>query len=278
MKKKKIIRFLAISMGVYAVIKSLKKNANVGMSVNRTSDPMPKDGILIVINGESNAGGLASNIDLTPDERKVFEGVYIYNADRGEFEPMQVGNNNNTGHEGLNSDYMHGFELGIGLAVRNGTLPTPLYIVKTGQGGSKIKEWENGTVYYQKMVNRVNYATTFLANRGIATRNFIVYTQGINDAVKGPTPTEVWKTSTMDHFMTLRSLLGNCPILFVKHMNAPELGDYIKAIDELAGVFPGVYPIDSTGAPLLDQYHWNYEGMKLISSRIVSTIKTLLTV
>ena len=273
MKKTKILKIALLGLGVYGIINALKK----GKTNIPKNERDIKRAVLIVINGESNAGGMAKNKDATPYELEVNNQVYIFNADVFDFQPMQIGHNNNTGHFGLDS-YMHGVELGISNKVREGVFGDKLvFIVKTGQGGSKIEEWNERSEYTRIMKERINYSVKYLTDRGFDFESFVIYTQGINDAVKeGGDTVENWKEKTIRHIGSIRGILGDIKVFFIKHMIHPELVPYIQAIDDLSSIDRNIIPISSEGATLEDKYHFDYFGMKLISYRIIEKMLTYL--
>lgn len=269
----KYIKIFGFVLFLYLLYRWLKSKAKPTENIN-TEKTGQKEAIFIVINGESNAGGMALNSFALPDELLGQSQVFIFNAESVQFENLRVGYNNNTGHWGLSSTTQHGFELGIANRVRDGIFgQTPIYILKTGQGASKIAEWADGSRYSQLMNERIDFAKRYFWQNNIVTKNFIVYTQGINDVFVS-TDVSNWKNATQRHLERIQAKLGNVPILFVRFMNNPILTPYQNAVDELATSGLGIYTISSEGATLMDNFHWDYAGMKLIGYRIADKIKS----
>jgi len=124
--------------------------------------------LLVVITGESNAGGYALNSEATPEELAPRPAVQILDNDALVFRPLAIGTNNLLGHAGLRPTETHGFELE--LANRAERWPAdrqPVYLVKTGQGGSRIADWAPDGAYFRTFRTRVAAARRLLANDGL---------------------------------------------------------------------------------------------------------------
>lgn len=236
------------------------------------------DTFLIVFSGESNSGGFAVNADATAPELAARPSVQILNNTSFVFQNLQVGVNNLIDHAGLPANATHGWEIGLANGVDDGDFGpsySQLYLVKTGQGGSTISQWNVGGTYMNKFTQRINSAKTILDTAGTTYYPIIWYTQGINDAIAG-TNINTWKSATISHFADMRALLGsNTPILMTTLMT-PTYNSYNTAINEIAASTSNVYVVDTTGATLRDSNHWDYAGMKLIAGRMIEqTLNTL---
>ena len=103
--------------------------------------------LIFVITGESNSGGIGSNAQATPAERKARPCVQIMNLTNGRFnfEPLHLGVNNLRAHVGLQKYYdtCHGFENQLANVVETNAFPgyKQVYLIKTGHGGSRIAQW-----------------------------------------------------------------------------------------------------------------------------------------
>src|ERR1044072_1981924 len=109
----------------------------------------PTDTLLFIFNGESNSGGLGANSGATSHELSVRSSIQILNNYTLLFEDLHIGVNNILQHAGFNdsgpNNQNHGWELGLANKVEANAFPqTQAHLVKTGQGGSLINEWNVG--------------------------------------------------------------------------------------------------------------------------------------
>lgn len=220
--------------------------------------------ILVIISGESNSGGLGDNSRLTNAEKGQRQSVQILNNNSLTFEPLEIGVNNLIGHGGLNDNATHGWELGLANNVNK--LSPPVYLCKTGQGGSIIGQWLKGSPNYNAFLTRINAVKQIGINSGITYKPILWYTQGINDAIANNN-VYIWKSDTIEHFDKIRLEFPNIPILFCDV--TPQYPAYTAAIKEIANIYPNCYFIPVNGAAFADPNHWNYDGLKLISGRMV---------
>lgn len=224
---------------------------------------------LIIFTGESNSGGYALNSQALSGEIAPRSSIQILNNNTMLFEALDIGTNNIIGHAGLAPDQTHGWELMLANRVEAGTfIPSPCYLVKTGQGGSLIEQWAEGAAegYWDIFQDRVDTAITLLTTlTGSAPTPYIFYSQGINNALNSGTA-PAWITNTLAHFDKIRAKYGNVPIVMTKFMSTHPILN--AAIDELVPQRSGVYSVFTEDATLRDVNHWDYTGMKLVSSRM----------
>lgn len=240
-------------------------------------DPGGDPALMIIFTGESNSGGYAENGDASGPELASREEVQILNNTTFEFENLDIGTNNLIDHFGLPANETHGWELGLGNAVEDGDFDplTKVYLVKTGQGGSRIGDWEVGGTYWDKMEERYNAAVALMDEQGLDYPKVIWYSQGINDQNASMSAAD-WKAATITHLENLRDLMGaDTPILMTELPN-PSFSGYNAKIDEIVSEVANTYKIDTTGASMRDSFHWDYEGMKLIASRFVTETLVLI--
>lgn len=153
---------------------------------------------LIIITGESNSGGYALNSQAPSDEIGQRLGVQILNNSTFEFEALNIGVNNLIDHAGLSNGSTHGLELGLANSIDDGLWGrTPVYLVKTGQGGSTVGQWTQNDTYFQKFIQRITAAFNALQGAGYVVQPYVWFSQGINDAIAG-TPVNTWKTAVLD--------------------------------------------------------------------------------
>ena len=226
--------------------------------------------VLVVINGESNSGGYALNSEATAAELAPRPAVLILNNETlKSFDPLDIGTNNLVGHTGLASSDTHGFELMLAeRAERAPAKNRPVYLVKTGHGGSTIAQWAAEGAYYQTMLKRLTAAKELLKDEEL--RPVVLFSLGINDAIAG-TELEIWKPAVIAHFENLRKELGaEMPIVMTRFM--PNYAAYNAAIEEICQTVPNTYSVNTLDAPLRDANHWNYAGMKLVTDRMLDVL------
>jgi lysophospholipase L1-like esterase len=228
--------------------------------------------ILVVITGESNAGGYALNSEATPEELAPRPAVQILDNDALVFRPLAIGTNNLLGHAGLRPTETHGFELE--LANRAERWPAdrqPVYLVKTGQGGSRIADWAPDGAYFRTFRTRVAAARRLLADE--AVRPVVLLSLGINDAIAG-TPLDAWSPAVVAHLARLRQEIGgDPPIVMTRFMERYAATN--TAIEEVCRTVPGTASVDTLDAPLRDANHWNHAGMKVVAGRMLDVVADL---
>lgn len=241
-------------------------------------DFVPANQPLIVFTGESNSGGQALNADALPGEIGERPEVLIMQNITLRFTNLNIGVNNNLGHQGMsvvNQLLWHGWELQLANRIDTGTLGLPfIRIVKTGMGGSVIDNWGVDSFFqtvspwakFQERVDRALYYT-----RNIGDNKFVIfYSQGINDASDAGWNPTTWKTKTKAHFDKIRAKYGNVPIIMTKFMttttNAAALN---TAVEEICAEYTNCYFVEGSN-DVDDSKHWSYEGMKVMSDRLVN--------
>jgi hypothetical protein len=239
----------------------------------------PRPGPLaFVFAGESNSGGIAFNSAATASELAPRAAVQIMNLYSGTFafENLDIGFNNLVDHAGLstsalyvpvppNNIAVHGMELGLANAVEASTFPgsNVVYLVKTGQGGSRIAEWDAGGVYWTKFLARTDAAKAKLPAN---TRWVVWYSQGINDAIAA-VPIATWKAATIAHLAKIKTQLPGCQIILTEFQSMPANAGYPavnQAIREIVTADPTLSSVDTTGAATDGANHWSYAGYRNI--------------
>lgn len=230
---------------------------------------------LIVMSGESNSGGIAPNSDATESELQPRPELKILNNTSLVFESLLLGTNNLIDHDVLSTtppfNVTHSWENQLANKSANGEFgSTPIYLVKTGQGGSRIDQWSESDVYYTKFKTRVDAAISLL-NISAEPKFVLLYSQGINDAIAG-TDIEIWKSATIAHFNKIRTRYGSgIPIVMTKFMNT--YASYSTAVEEVCNSVDNCYCIETSDLPLLsDGNHWTYTGQKTIANRMVKKL------
>lgn len=267
MKKSHVAIIMLSSLGLQCSLKRAE-----GQVINIKSGQLTNETVLIVINGESNAGGQVPNSGATQSELAPRPAFQILNNTNLTFEDLHIGVNNNIGHQGLQNGLTHGFELELAnRADTNAFYAKPCYLVKTGQGGSVIDQWRVGQPYFTTFLKRVGSAKKLL--KGKPYRTVIIFSLGINDAIAS-TDIKFWKASVKKHFVNMRKALGpDTPIIMTKIM--PVFKVYNQAIEQIAKEVPNVYVVNTADATQADPYHWDYNGMKLIGSRMFTIVESM---
>lgn len=237
--------------------------------------------LVFVITGESNSGGIGVNADASAEELEPRPNVQIMNLTIGDFgfEPMQLGVNNLRDHYRLENYYddHHGLELGLANAVDGNAFPSrkPVYLIKTGHGGSRIAQWaeHNESGFWQKFVQRTNAAKRQLPGNS-APQWVIWFSLGINDAIDG-TPIEAWKEGVRAHIARMKKQLPGAVIVMTR-FQAMGYPDTNQAIADIAHEDASVVAVDSTGTTLRDKNHWDYAGLKAMATRMVAASQDLL--
>ena len=232
----------------------------------------PNEVWLIVFNGESNSRGYALNSDAASGEVDVNSGVQIFdNTGLSNFLSLDIGTNN----EGFSS-VEHGWELQLSNRVDDATMPNPVYIVKTGQGGSKISEWNVGGTYETTMKSRINAAKAAVEALGKTPRIVVWYSLGINDRIAG-TNESTWRTAVEAHFANIRTTYGSTIRIHMTKLMSLKLdsspnpnADFNDTIDALAAADSLTWAIDGDAA-LRDDNHWSYSGMKTLTDRLITS-------
>ena len=237
-----------------------------------SSKKIPK--LMVVINGESNSGGIANNSDALAEELGVRKSVKILNNQTLTFEDLNIGVNNLLEHTGIfDVTTLHGWELELAnWSDKQTRFQKPVFLLKTGHGGSRISEWKTSGSYYTQLINRVSAAKRQLAGEKYTT--VVFFTLGLNDTLTG-TDVTVWKSGVKEHFRNLRRMLGpDTPIIMTRFMK--EYPVYNKAIEEICEEVPNTYSINTQDATQKDIYHWDYAGMKLITDRMIKVFESLI--
>lgn len=228
--------------------------------------------LVFVITGESNSGGIGKNSDASPGEMASHPSVQIMNLTSGnfEFEDLKPGVNNLRDHHRLENFYTdhHGLELGLAKAVEAGKFPghRKVYLIKTGQGGSRISQWSetDSSGFWKKFVQRIEAGKRQLPKNS----QWVVWMSlGINDG-NDAAPIETWRKEMRAHLARIKSQLPGAVVVMTQFqsMGYPDIN---RAIAEIAAEDPDVVAVDSTGTTLRDKYHWDYEGLKTMANRMV---------
>lgn len=241
------------------------------------SAPSSRRPLVFVITGESNSGGIGKNADASPMELAPRPRVQIMNLTDGRFgfEGLQLGVNNLRDHHRLEEYYdtHHGLENGLANAVEANAFPKHknVYLIKTGQGGSRISQWteNHSSGFWKKFVQRIDAAKRQLPDN---PRWVVWFSLGINDAIDRA-PVDRWKQDVRAHLKRIQTQLPGAVIVMTQFqsMGYAEIND---AIAEIAKTEPSAVAMDSTGASLRDKNHWDYAGLKTVAGRMVKATQS----
>jgi hypothetical protein len=241
--------------------------------------------LCFVFAGESNSGGFGLNTEATAAELAPRSCVQIMNLTSGkfEFENLQIGVNNLQKHGALDGleKICHGFELELANAVEKGTFAghKQVYLIKTGQGGSRVKDWNP---------EHPNWKNSFLQRVQAGKRQlpgnvqWVVWLSlGIND---GRSNTPDFKTLMSEYLDRVHAELPGAVIVMTgfESMGYPTIN---QILHQLAAEKTGVATVDTTGAALakrrdrpdlVDPNHWGYAGLKVVTTRLIESTQQAL--
>lgn len=237
---------------------------------------------LIVFLAESNSGGVAFNSNALPSELgernlnlwKNLTNDGFYNCNIG---ILATGGNNLLGHDTFSQNNgWHGWELELANEIDLGLFDyNTTFLVKAGQGGSKISQWGATSPYYTTMLTRIDGALSAIsAINNKPTKIFFMYTHGINDAIALTDPT-VWYNSVNAMFDRLKIRYSNAMHIYATNIMLTN-ANYIAINDKinlLATNRPDFTAIPTNNSFDYDGNHWGYTEMKRIAGVMLNYIK-----
>jgi hypothetical protein len=146
-----------------------------------------------------------------------------------------------------------------------------LYLAKTGQGGSTISQWNEAGTFYQKFLARTELLG-FAPCSELVPVIYLWYSLGINDALNG-TPEATWLQAVKDLHARMRDELGYVTIFMTKFMDVSTGANFNDSIDAYAASDNMLLAIDASGTTTRDANHWDYAGMKVMASRLITASK-----
>lgn len=229
----------------------------------------------IVAVGESNAGGQANVSSLSTELQASTNRVRILIPATGLFQDMDLGTNNNLDHDGLTAAN-HGWEAGFIGYLNANSQTEPLYYIQTGQGGSWLALWENGTTYWNKANSRIQAAKARFTELGITVQWEIWITIGINDFIAGtPISTTEYGTRITQLIADVRTMIGvgtsarvRSP-QFMPHIQT-TYPTYVAVHEALPGTITNMQIVSATDLPTQDIYHWSSAGYITLGQRMAA--------
>ncbi len=233
----------------------------------------------IVIWGESNAAGMAPNSSVPSNELGNRPGVQVYNSEKGIFENLNIGVNNQSPNT---PTINHGFELGLANEVDSGRLPNVTYMVKIALGGTYISQWLPGASanLWGTYMPMVDGAIAKLNAKGKPYRIIVWQSIGLNDRYGQKTPVDVFMNS-MQQFRTLfrqRYNRNDIQFLGTDFYNTCCISwDWTPYFKQMAQQDPGFHSIPVVGATYIDAgSHFDYSGLRLIAHNMTDTMLAII--
>lgn len=231
---------------------------------------------LIIINGDSNSGGIGSNDSAAAGEKGSRSKVKIINNHTNQFETLNIGVNNNFVVGIVDSANTHGIELGISNSIDSGRFLDPTYLVKTGYSGSKISTLS--TTYWYNFNVRMDSAIAYLSRNNIPYETFMVLFDGINDT-NAHVDTTTWKAQLVAYVASIRAKYGRVPILMPYvplkgSLDSALVLSYNISIGNMSGSITNFYPYQSNDCYTKTGPHFEYSGFKILAARMVAILKT----
>lgn len=282
--KKLNIALVAISLMLSACMTSCQKENEITPTTNdgaldrrNPNNCNIRPVQLFIFNGESNSGGIAPNADATQNELAPQSQVQIWNNFTNHFESLHVGVNNLLGHWALEpwSTTGHGWELELSNIIRNQYPEKKVYLLKTGQGGTTISQWDTTGNFYHTMCNRIDSAMTELRRLHRPIQVFVFYSQGINDVLYSHIADTTWQRMTQEHLNRIKAHTGqDTRIVMCKHMQYYDAYNQSMVNICNADSTGRTTYIEMTGATTIsDGLHYDYQGMKLLTDRLFANIQ-----
>ncbi len=259
----------------------------LGIATNHANPAPSSQPVLFIISGESNATGYADN-GFASGPELASRNLKILNNESYIFEGLDIGTNNILNAAGSITNCpgctTHGMELQLANSYdSNYFSPHPCFLVKGGQGGSYISEWDNTDAFYDSLVNRISRAYSLIFSQyGIDPVVVWIYSQGINDMILG-TSSSSWKTSTKTLFSNIRSeidgIFGHSTTILILMTRfdgmTPNDLDYETVIGEIDSEVSNCEAIH-TSTDLKDGNHWQYGGLKDNVRRMKASIQAFI--
>ncbi len=272
-------KLLPPARGAVLLLAAILLSALPSAALSPTITDTTRRPLVFVITGESNSGGVGDNADATTAERSPRPNLQIMNLTDGNFafEDMQLGVNNLRDHYRLEKFYetRHGLELGLANAVDADAFADrkPVYLIKTGHGGSRVLQWSEGNEleFWKKFVQRIDAAKRQLPDQ---PQWVVWYSLGINDALDGA-PIESWTENVQMHLKRIKQQLPGVVIVMTQFQSM-GYAETNAAIAEIANADASVLAVDSTATTLGDKNHWDYAGLKTMAARMIEATQQLL--
>jgi hypothetical protein len=234
--------------------------------------PAPSGHRAIIAIGESNAGGTAPVSNLPAALSAPTSRVKILVTSSGLFQDMDLGTNNNLGHQDLDSS-THGWEAGFLPYLDTPPAKTePIYYVQAGQGSSFISQWNNGGAYWLAAQSRINQAKAAFVTLGISPVWEIWISLGYNDMALG-TPAASIKAGIQTLLNEVRTMIGagSIRVLFAE-FNSVVAGPYGAQLAVIYELETDDVNLTLVSAPTAtpDSVHWTSDGYVVLGQAMAA--------
>lgn len=233
--------------------------------------------LCIISVGESNSGGYAPNASAFAWELASRPELQMLNTSTLLFQNLDIGTNNNLNHAGL-TPATHGWELELANAAKRDEFDRDVYYVQTGQGGSQAIEWSTtggGNYFNTSFLPRVNAVKAIFGLRPV---QYVVWLSlGINDAIAS-TNSYLFKGRVRSLIAQIKEQLPDVKICVGRIMRTnasyQSIDDRIAELSDDASV--RVVPI--SGLTTVDANHWDYQGMRRFSERLLDATRAMVAI
>ena len=249
-----MIKLLLLCLGCVAATALYAQDS----SPEAYTGPKEKLHVYLLI-GQSNMAGRAP---FTEEDSGVIDRCYLLN-DKDKWEAAKNPlNRYSTVRKGLGMQKMNpGFTFSKMMLEKNKDIS--LGLVVNAKGGTKIEQWQKGTVFYNEAVRRTQEAQKTGVLMGI------LWHQGESNSEDS----EAYLEKLADLVVNLRKDLGNPNLPFVagQVFYDPDKRPKTKQINEqlakLPDILPGTGCVSSDNLTTLDNTHFDTEGMKQLGKR-----------
>jgi len=252
------------------VAQQVQARTNIGLAATAPA-------LCVIAVGESNSGGYASNASAFGWELASRPELQMLNTSTLLFENLDIGTNNNLNHGGLNST-THGWELELANACKRNEIGRQVYYVQTGQGGSRTIEWTTASGYdafNTSFLPRVNATKSLMAFRPV---QYVVWLSlGINDAIDG-LDSYVYKGRMRQLIASIKREIPDVKFCVGRIMRTNAAYQAIDdRIIELADD-TSVRVVSVTGLTTDGGNHWDYQGMRGMSERMLDATRQMVSI
>lgn len=287
-----ILKHLALNKIISILLILISFNASCQRPVLGLVSRMPGVPLIIIMAGESNAGGLAANSSATAPELATRTIKILNNTTLATFDFLNIGTNNLVNHVGLNyaDNDAHGWELQLANSFDARAFGNrPVYIVKIAQGGTTAAMWADEATYsaesqtiepFDVAIARIQAAIHLADSIHNKTPDVVMWwSLGINDIGIATDP-GTYEDQVMAVFTAMRTEIGiEFPIIQTQFQSIDNTLD--ASISNIATGLDDVYVVNTTGAETSQVFdgsgtHWGYTGMKQVASSLISLTLTIL--
>ena len=228
--------------------------------------------ILIVLFGESNSGGRVLNSECSSQDLQE-KTIKIFNNGNSIFEPLQIGVNNLINHFRIPNNTEHSMELELSNKYDDGYfVGKEVLLLKSGQGGSKVSEWQIGGSYFNTLKSRIDTAISSLSGENLDV--IFMLSLGINDSLAATTSADFKKglKTLIQNLQNYFSFPINLSLMKFEFVTSAAANCYATQIDEVATEL-GMKTFSTAGCAVLpDGNHLTYSAMKTATNNFLNSL------